>query len=672
MSFILNLEQYLNKSQIEAATIKDGPVLVIAGAGTGKTRVLEFRTSFLVDSGIPDNQILLLTFTRKAAAEMLRRAAERNENCRNIQGGTFHSFAASLLRKHASLLNFPNDFTILDKGDSEDLINVIRGELNLGEGSKRFPKKGTIMNIISSAQNREMSLETIVEAEYPHFEDDLKALTQIAHNYKARKQKSGLMDYNDLLIYLNLLLISFPKVKEGVQDMYRYIMVDEYQDTNAVQGDIVKNLADQHRNILAVGDDMQSIYKFRGATFKNIIRFPKDFPETRIIKLEQNYRSVQPILDASNRVIDQVKGEHFAKSLFTRESSGEKPLFIEFPDPMEEASWIARKVLELRETGIQLNQIAILFRASFTSNELEVELQSRGIPYVKYGGLKFMEASHVKDLISIIKASQNFKDELSWIRTAQLLPKVGPAKANQIFLSVSEKGAEEGLKPYASGNPAGGAVEELLYIINLSREEGVTPKEVMDEAVKMYRPLLQENYDDWDKRGEDLTSLIEISKKYKTITALLEDLALEPPNESVSGVNADHEDETRLILSTIHSAKGLEWNTVFVLGAQEGVLPHYKAVEDPEELEEERRMFYVAITRAKKRLYLTMSHGHSTNPRGWGLELPSRFVLPLLDSGEVEMQEEEKNQGRTFGKRLDYVKDEDSYDLETDRSNWQI
>lgn len=666
-----DLTQFLNPSQIEAAAFKDGPALVIAGAGTGKTRVLEYRTLYLIEQGISDDQILLLTFTRKAAQEMLRRSSQHNAKCRRVPGGTFHSFATGILRKYANLLGISNQFTILDRSDSEDLINVIRADIGLAATNRRFPKKSTLMDILSTATNKQVSVETILEDEYPQFADDLKELENIRHRYKEKKQLSNLLDYDDLLTYLNLLLMTFPKVKQALQEQYRYLMVDEYQDTNAVQGDIVRNLADIHRNVLVVGDDMQSIYKFRGASFENIIRFPKDFPEAKLIKLEQNYRSRQSILNASNAVINQVKGEHYTKTLFTDRGEGERPTFIEFSDPMSEASWIAQKVLEAREQNVALNEIAILFRSSYISNELEVELKSRNIPYVKYGGLKFMEAAHVKDIICILRAANNPTDEVSWMRTLTMLPKIGGIKAREVFLKIKSEGLEKGLK--SATETQSYSSEELNKLANLllsPRIDTLTPSAAMEKAIKYYQPLLRENYDDWNKREEDLTSLKEISQKYERLGKMLEDLALEPPNESVSDVKSDTENEPHLVLSTIHSAKGLEWHTVILLGAQEGILPHYKSVDKPSELEEERRMFYVAITRAKENLFLTMSHGHSTNSHGWGLELPSRFVLPLLDNGSIEMESKRDTDGRVFGHRIDL--NDDSLKETLERASWQI
>ncbi len=374
-----------------------GPLLVIAGAGSGKTRTLTYRVARLVEQGVPPGSILLLTFTRKASQEMLRRASTLlDQRCEKVAGGTFHSFANLTLRKYAQELGFESEFSILDRGDAEDLINLLRTRFRLNVAARRFPRKRTIANVYSKAVNKSVAIEDVIFEDYPQFAGDVPDLMRHYEAYRVYKRKHFFMDYDDLLVSLKELLEHHQDVRERLSETYRYIMVDEYQDTNKIQADIVRFLASTHNNVMVVGDDSQSIYAFRGANFGNIIDFPKVFPDTRIIKLEENYRSTQPILNLTNVIIDRAK-EKYTKVLFTRKKDGVLPAAVIAGDENMQSKFVTQRILELREEGVALDDIAVLFRSGYHSFDLEIELNTRNIPFVKVGGFKFVETAHVKD-----------------------------------------------------------------------------------------------------------------------------------------------------------------------------------------------------------------------------------------------------------------------------------
>jgi DNA helicase-2/ATP-dependent DNA helicase PcrA len=636
--YAIDYKKELNPQQYEAVTNIEGPHLVIAGAGSGKTRTLIFRVAFLVENNIPPQAILLLTFTRKAAQEMMRRAATiLDERCRNVSGGTFHSFANFILRKYAVYLKMHPNYSIVDRADSEDIINMLRSEMELNKRNRRFPRKGTLMTIISKAINKCMSIEDVIFEDYPNYKNDMAEIVQIADSYEKFKKEKMILDYDDLLIKLKELLESNEEVRKKISSTYRYIMVDEYQDTNKLQADIAVLLASEHRNILVVGDDAQSIYSFRGANFRNIMDFPKLFPDTRITTLEQNYRSTQPILALTNAIIEQAK-EKYSKKLFSDIEGTQKPVLIDAVDEQEQASFIAQRVLELREEDVPLNRIAVLFRASWHANELEVELKSRNIPYVKYGGLKFAEAAHVKDTLSYMRVLHNMFDEIAWLRLLLLIEGIGPATAGKIVGKVFQAGGD--VKGLVSTEFTGKKFYldlQKLYLV-LSRLTGgeLTPTRQMEAILEYYTPLFESKYDDFRRRREDLESLLRISERYASLEQMLTDMALEPPTTAQVGVDASDKEDEQLVLSTIHSAKGLEWHTVFIIHLVDGYFPGMQSIESDEELEEERRLFYVAATRAEQNLYLLTpelegrSWG-SFEPSGLIFSEPSRFIQEIPD-----------------------------------------
>jgi len=598
----IDYKKELNPAQLEAVESINGPYLVIAGAGSGKTRVLVHRVAHLVEKGVKPDEILLLTFTRRAAEEMLRRASLLlDERCKHVSGGTFHSFANMILRKYAKLLGMNNNFTILDRADAEDAVNLVRMQLGFHKSEKRFPRKHAILEVISKSVNKSEDIQDVLYDEYPQFIEFIDQIKKIRDEYRKYKLQKSLLDYDDLLVFLKNLLSKHEDVRLALAAKYKYIMVDEYQDTDKLQAHIVCLLAADHANIMVVGDDAQSIYSFRGANFKNIMDFPKIFKGTKIITLEENYRSTQPILNLTNAVIAQAK-EKFEKNLYTKKKEGNLPVFIDCPDENSQSTFVADKILEFREEGVPLNEMAVLFRSGWHSNDLEIELASRNIPFVKYGGQKFVEAAHIKDLLSYLRIAYNISDQVSWLRALLLIPGIGPKTASRIIEAVIAKPKDNTLLQKNDG------LVKLLELLKSVDSQHDLPAKTIEKFLTYYQPLLKIKYDDFNKRLNDLDSLLRIADRYKSTEQFLVDMALEPPERSLVEAGKRDKDDTALTLSTIHSAKGLEWHTVFIIYLAEGHLPSYLSLEDEEGVEEERRLFYVASTRAKENLFLLKPH----------------------------------------------------------------
>lgn len=653
----IDYKSELNPRQLDAVQSTEGPHLVIAGAGSGKTRTLTYRVAYLVEKGVAPDNILLLTFTRKAAQEMLRRAILLLDNrCSRVSGGTFHSFANMVLRKYAHILGISPGFTILDETDSEDTLNLVRTQLGFNRTEKRFPRKSALRDVISKSINKSADIGAILEGEYPHFiewEAEIKKINQQYHKYK---QEHMLLDYDDLLVYLRDLLVNHEDVRRRLACHYRYIMVDEYQDTNKIQAHIVCLLASEHKNIMVVGDDSQSIYSFRGANFKNIIDFPNIFKGARVILLEENYRSTQPILNLANCVISNAR-EKFEKNLFTRKKSACVPFFIDARDEHAQSRYIADKILELREEGMELKDMAVLFRSAWHSNDLEVELASRDIPFVKYGGHKFAEAAHIKDIIAYLRIIWNISDEVSWYRVLLLMRKVGPKTAEKLIQGLINKKSvfdieDAGIKNIEDFNG-------LLKVLKKIDPQNVTPSQLLHAFGKYYQPIMTEKYDDYPKRMNDLDSLERIAERYQTLEAFLSDMAIEPPERALIAAGQKDKSDSPLTLSTIHSAKGLEWKTVFLIYVAEGHLPSYLSLENDDDIEEERRLFYVAVTRAKDNLFLLKPH-LDRSPRGYGdqggaiFTQPSRFVEEggaIKYLAEVQLASMDEDSEMRFGRR---------------------
>ena len=626
----INYRQELNPAQLKAVESIVGPYLVIAGAGSGKTRVLVHRVAYLVEQGVKPEEILLLTFTRRSAQEMLRRASLLlDERCKNVSGGTFHSFANMILRKYGELLGISNNFSILDQADAEDTLNLVRTQMNFDKFEKRFPRKHAILEVISKSVNKSLEIFDVLDEEYPQFLEFAEEIKKIRSGYILYKKQKALLDYDDLLVFLKKLLSEHETVRQQLGAKYKYIMVDEYQDTNKLQAQIVCLLAADHANIMVVGDDAQSIYSFRGANFKNIIDFPKVFKGTKIITLEENYRSTQPILNLTNAVIGQAK-EKFEKNLFTRKLEGNTPVFIDCRDENAQSRFVADKILQLREEGVPLKDVAVLFRSGWHSNDLEIELASRNLPFIKYGGQKFVEAAHIKDVLSYLRIIYNSFDQVSWLRALLLIPRIGPKTASKIIESINGGVLNS---TYLQKFPE---VEKLLALIKNINSANQEPAQIIEKFLSFYHPFLKIKYDDFNKRLNDLDSLLRIAARYKNLEEFLTDMALEPPERALIALGKKSGQDHPLTLSTIHSAKGLEWHTVFLIYLAEGHLPSYLSLETSDEIEEERRLFYVAATRAKINLFL-LKPQIDRSPRSFLDKSGSIFtqVSRFLEEGKV-------------------------------------
>ncbi len=599
---MIDYEKVLNDAQLQAVMTIDGPVLVIAGAGSGKTRTLVYRVARLVELGISPSSILLLTFTRKAAQQMLERASNlQDERCKFVSGGTFHSLANKILKRYSAVVGFEKGFSLLDRGDTEDIIHNIIQELRLAK-EKRFPKKGTIANIISKSANIQKPIEEVMKKEYEHLLEFSPHIKKIFHMYQDYKRKNSLLDYDDLLLYLRELLQNNPDIKSMLSRQFRYIMVDEYQDTNKIQADILKELCFEHNNIMAVGDDSQAIYSFRGADFNNMFEFPKSFPGTKIIKLEQNYRSTQPILDLTNAIMEKAV-KKYTKCLYTNRKDGKKPELVNTRTEPKQAKFVCQFIKEQLRKGYSLRDIAVLFRAAYHSFELEAELTREKIPYVKYGGFKFLESAHIKDFLSYIRAFLNKEDIISWMRILRLVKNIGPSKAEKIFTWIKENDVhpKDILKWPGLKKTEKEGLERLAKLFHDISQEGLSPADVVRLIMDYYFPIMQEKFDDYPKRKRELEQLVPMASRYKSLRSFVEDLILEPPT-SPDELQQNKKDDF-LTLSTVHSAKGLEWPIVIIIWASEGRFPLARAT-DVESLEEERRLMYVAATRAKDQLII--------------------------------------------------------------------
>ncbi len=630
-NFRIKYAEVLNPAQYDAVTHRDGPLLVVAGAGSGKTRTLIYRVARLIESGVPPGAILLLTFTRRASQEMLRRAEQLvGDRTRAVSGGTFHSFANTVLRQWGAPLGLKPNFTILDRADMEDVINLLRSRMGFGSRERRFPKKGTLAEAISMARNKRRGLDEEIQLDFPHLIEHSEEILQLAQRYEAYKRERGLLDYDDLLDKLVELLQQNAAVRMRLSDAYRYIMIDEYQDTNEVQAEIVRLLAANHRNVMAVGDDAQSIYSFRGANFRNILDFPKIFTNARIVKLEENYRSIQGILDVANEVISRA-AESYTKVLFTRRKGELRPMLVRAADEHMQSRFVAQRILELREEGVELNEIAVLFRSSFHSFDLELELQRRDVPFIKRGGFKFIETAHVKDVLAHLRVVANPTDAVSWLRALTLVKGVGNRTAERLIeVLINAPEPEKALIASSAVSIARGegpdGFRRLAELLASMRGESKRPAEQVAATIAYYLPLMRDSYpDDFPKRERDLEHFQNITERYRSLQSMLSDMALEPPNDSLGGVLATDTEDELLTLSTIHSAKGLEWKVVFLIWAADGRFPGPQSM-DPEDLEEERRLMYVATTRAKDELYLSYPIYMFDRAMGYTMGRVSRFL----------------------------------------------
>ena len=625
----VNYENDLNPAQLSAVMHKKGPVLVIAGAGSGKTKTLTYRVARLIEDGIKPENILLLTFTKKAAAEMLSRATlVLDDRCEKVAGGTFHSFANIILRKYSKFLKLKSNFTILDKSDCEDIINHITGQM-FPKKEKRFPKKSTILEIYSKSVNKETPTKQIIEEEFPQFAHCEDKIIEVHKAYVGYKRENSVLDYDDLLLYVKLLLENNEGLRKKLSNQYQYIMVDEYQDTNTLQADVIKLLASEHSNIMAVGDDAQSIYSFRGANYRNILDFPKLFEGTEIIKLEQNYRSTQNILKLTNTIISKAK-EKYAKTLFSNIESPIVPALICAKDTQMEADFICQRILELLDEDVNLSDICVLARNARMSYALEIELSKRAIPYQKFGGPKFMETAHIKDIVSHLRVIINPDDIISLNRILLLLKGVGATTVNNI-IPIIKGNLNPNIKLLPS-NKTTSLVPLLKTLENLRSQISMRKSsDIVEDVIEYYRPILKDKYDDYNKREKDLEHFQYLSEQYSNLEDFISDMALEPPDASVEGMYKRNSDDEALTISTIHSAKGLEWDSVFIIGAVDGRFPSAYSFNSAEEMDEELRLMYVATTRAKNNLYITYPVDMYDYSMNMVLSKPSRFLNGIPD-----------------------------------------
>jgi DNA helicase-2/ATP-dependent DNA helicase PcrA len=584
-------------------------VLVVAGAGSGKTRTLAYRVAYLLAAGADPGRILLLTFTRRSAEEMLRRAdaivRRGAHSVARVWGGTFHATANRLLRIYAKAVGLSRDFTVMDEGDAEDMLNVIRHDMGLHAKEMRFPQKSTCRAIYSRCVNGRSDLNFVLKRHFPWceaWEHELKALFQ---KYVARKQERHVLDYDDLLLYWAH-LVGDERMGREVGGRFTHILVDEYQDTNPLQADILRGMSAGGCDVMAVGDDAQSIYGFRAATVRNMLDFPKQFPNAAVVTLEQNYRSVMPILETTNLIIAQSR-ERFTKDLWSDRRVGQRPRLVTCRDEPQQDDYVIRRILEHREEGIPLRRQAVLFRTGHHSDTLEVELTRRNIPYHKYGGLRFLEAAHVKDLIAFLRIVENPRDEMAWFRALQLMDGIGPSTAARIIRFVDEHGNDPRCLRDFQPPPAAQALLPNFAALmgDLTAAGATNPAPQVERIRKFYDPILQKRYENPVVRARDLESLEQIASGYRSRRKFLVDLQLDPPSSTSDLAGPPNLDEDWLVLSTIHSAKGCEWDAVYVIHAADGCLPSDMATGSEEEIEEELRLTYVAMTRARDFLYVT-------------------------------------------------------------------
>ncbi|MBK7411370.1 MAG: ATP-dependent helicase [Ignavibacteria bacterium] len=627
-------EQVLNPAQYAAVMHTNGPALVLAGAGTGKTRTLTYRVARLVEDGVEPSSILLLTFTRKAAAEMLRRStALLDGRCERVAGGTFHSFAFSVLRRfglhgqedHQRSNDQRSVTSVMDQADAEDVMNMVRGRFDVAKLKKRFPQKGTLYTMYSTSVNTGAPLQDVILEDHPQFVEETARISEVIRGYNEYKRANGLFDYDDLLLYL-LAMTKHEEVGPILRRQFRFVMVDEYQDTNRLQHSIILGLSGTNGNVMVVGDDAQSIYSFRGADVRNIHGVPDSFENCTVIRLEHNYRSTQPILDVCNSILRDAPNM-FEKELFSDTKDGEQPMLISATNERQQSSFVMQQILELRENSTPLSEIAVLFRSGFLSFDLEIELGKANIPFRKFGGMRFAEAAHVKDLLARVRLTENPRDVISWYRVLLQIPGIGQ-KTAQTVIDAMQAEPDPLSRPENSWGSTGKGASALADVSSMLAKARMIqdPLERMRTIADSYRPTLEKVYDDHPKRWKDIETVVGIGGRYTTVEEFLADIALDPPTDSLDEIDPDDHEDEFVTLSTIHSAKGLEWNSVFLIWVNEGRLPSARSAESEETLEEERRLLYVACTRAKERLYLTYPAVMLEWQNSDVLGRPSRFL----------------------------------------------
>jgi DNA helicase-2/ATP-dependent DNA helicase PcrA len=632
---MIDYKTLLNDEQLEIVTKGDGPCLVLAGAGSGKTRTLAFRVAYLIEKGVAPENILLVTFTNKAAREMMERVEKLlGVKPQGLWGGTFHHIGNLLLRKHADRLGYKNNFNILDEADSESLVKKAMEDIGVNVRGQSFPKPSIVHGIISFSRNTNQNIAEVAEMNYGFPDFIAKKIEQISVAYDEKKKKANVMDFDDLLVNWLQLLEVDSAFRERYQRQFQYILVDEYQDTNYIQAEIIRNLAGFHRNVLVVGDDSQSIYSFRAADVKNILNFPKLFPGAQIFKIETNYRSTPQILALANEIIRHNEYK-YPKNLRTTREDGFMPMVVPCRDNQQQAMLIIERIRELRRGGAELSQIAILFRAAFHSVELQMELNRAGIPYAMRGGMRYFEQAHIKDVLAYLKILANFQDESAWIRILRTYDGIGPTTIEKIWQEILLKPALSELlnnppRLTAKAAQSWDKVRDIFTrLVALDQSKRGFIAEALDCVIsRKYSGYLRDNFENYRDRQDDLDELIDFVYNYESLEKLLADLTLD---ENFAGKSDHAASRNLLILSTIHQAKGLEWPNVFVIGLRDGAFPHYKSLGNPSELEEERRLFYVAVTRAQNELVLLYPH-QTTRKEYFSSQMssgPSMFIKEL-------------------------------------------
>jgi len=649
----------LNEQQFAAVTAPPGPQLIIAGAGSGKTRTLTYRVAYLLENGVDPRNILLLTFTNKAARQMLDRVAGLMPvDASGIWGGTFHSIGNRMLRRHGTVLGYTNGFTIMDREDQKDLINSVVSAAGIDPKEIRFPKGDVLAEIFSFAINTESPIEALLAQKFPYFLPLLDKIKDVHARYERKKKSTNSMDFDDLLEKPLRMLKEHEEVASVYQRQFQFILVDEYQDTNKIQADFIDVLAAEHRNVMVVGDDAQSIYSWRGANFQNILEFPKRYPDARVFKIELNYRSVPEILSVANSSI-AANVQQFRKSLAaTRESNAVKPAVVALNNGDEQALFVTQRILELRDQGIELTDIAVLYRAHFHAVELQLELSRRGIPYQITSGVRFFEQAHVKDVVSFVRVVANPHDEIAFKRMIKLLPGIGNKGADNLWTSwekalplaaVAGRGESDAIVETAADDrgynfsfgerirtlsvsaKSKKSWEQLAFTLDEMAPDGAPkpPSEMLMSVVEaIYDDYAKASFTNYELRREDLNQLAAFARRFKDVHEFLSQLALHSNVDAEAAPNASGDNEA-VNLSSVHQAKGLEFHTVFVIYLTDGMFPSARSLDTRDALEEERRLFYVAITRARDELYLSYPHMRMNAGYGDMFQRPSRFLKEI-------------------------------------------
>jgi len=707
----------LNDGQFRAVTAPPGAALVVAGAGTGKTRVITYRVAYLIEQGIAPQRIALATFTNRAAREMLRRVETLtgSQNVHRVWGGTFHRIANLMLRRHAPSIGYDQNYSILDSEDARDLINLCIDDAAIDTKKKRFPKAEVVQDILSYATNTDTPIENVIVGKYPYFEPLTFQIKRVDDLYQLRKRERNVMDYDDLLLNMKRLLVERQEVADLYAEQFQHILVDEYQDTNRLQAELIDLLAVKHRNVMVVGDDAQSIFAWRGAEFSNIYEFPKRYPEAALFKLETNYRSTPEILGLANVTIASNRRQFPKELKAVKRSKDFKPALVPCSDVEQQSAFVASRILELRDNGTSLEDMAVMYRSHYHSIELQLELARRNIPYRVQSGVRFFEQAHIKDVVSYLRVIVNPRDELAWKRILKMIPGIGRQTANRLYESITSAAdlqvgsvppavaggalisASDGNQDIEKVDHQGGRSDQLLITPLLTRGlphlsaklresqawqdfvkllEMLTAKENRNKPAKQieliltngYEKYLQENYENAESRAEDIRGLALYANRYNSTEDFLSELALlsterfkEPQPLVGEDVISGGEEDELLTLTSVHQAKGLEWKAVFIIWAAEGKFPSPRSLKEIDSEEEERRLWYVALTRAKDELYICYPLLVTDYNRQTVLQKPSRFITecpPALFeiwNLEEESSTQADNKSLTAGDGTEYI-----------------